>query len=267
MFDGILLSLLSMIKVNKEPLNVTILTGDFQKMNPAYLPLEDYEASFFRSLIQKKNPESELKLMDVTNLIRQELADTANLDSDYTPYCLFRSFLDLLPDIPSRILYLDCDTVIQHDISTFFHADLHDSDIGCVSDASKITNYFNAGVMLMDLDKIRHDGLMVKVRELIATKKMKHPDQDAMNKIFHRAKRIKMFPRIYNEQRRLTPATVIRHFAPQRKWFPFLHYVNVKPWEIEKVHNVYHNHEFDALYKEMILLKKDFSIANVEKFK
>ncbi len=267
MLDGILLSLLSVSKVSKEPINVIVLTGDFQKMDPTYLPLEEYEASFLRSVIQKKNPESQLELQNVTDLICKELAETANLNSEYTPYCLFRSFLDLLVNVPSRVLYLDCDAIALRDIAPFFHSDLHGHDIGCVADAMHFGKYFNAGVMLLDMDKIRHDGLMAKARELIAIKKMKHPDQDAMNKIFHKAKQIEFFPRVYNEQRRITSSTVIRHFAPQKVWFPFPHVINVKPWEIAKIHNVYHNYEFDHLLKEMIQLKKEFSVANAAKFK
>ncbi len=271
MFDGLLLSLLSASKVTKEPLNVIILTGDFRKLNPSYVPLEGFEADFLRSVIQKYNPESRLELRDVTELIKGELSQTVNLDNEYTPYCLLRSFLDLLDNIPSRVLYLDCDTIVMRDISDFFHSDLHDNDIGCVLDNVRIIvfhhGYFNAGVMLLDLDKIRHDGLMVKSRELIATKKMKHPDQDAMNKVFRKAKKIEMFSRDYNEQRRVFPSTVIRHFTPQLSMFPFPHFISVKPWNYDQVHTIYHNHEFDSLFKETIQLKRDFSINNAWRFK
>lgn len=271
MFDGLLLSLLSASKVTKESLNVIILTGDFSKLNPSYVPLEEFEADFLRSTIQKYNHESKLELRDVTELIKGELSETVNLDNEYTPYCLLRSFLDLLDNIPPRVLYLDCDTIVMRDISDFFHSDLHDNDIGCVLENVRIIvfhhGYFNAGVMLLDLDKIRHDGLMVKSRELIATKKMKHPDQDAMNKVFRKAKKIEMFTRDYNEQRRVFPSTVIRHFTPQLVMFPFPHFISVKPWNFDQVHTIYHNHEFDALFKETIQLKKDFSIANARRFK
>lgn len=271
MFDGLLLSLLSAAKVSKEPLNVIILTGDFQKLNASYLPLEQHEADFLRSAIQKYNKDSALELRDVSELIKSELSETANLDNEYTPYCLLRSFLDLLDNIPSRVLYLDCDTIVMRDIAPFFHSDLSDKDIGCVLDNVRIglfhPNYFNAGVMLFDLDKVRHDGLMVKSRELIATKKMRHPDQDAMNKIFHKAKKIKLFSRDYNEQRRVFPSTVIRHFTPQLSFFPFPHLISVKPWHYDQVHNIYHNHEFDPLFKEAVQLKKEFSINNAGRFK
>ncbi len=271
MFDGLLLSLLSVSKTCKEPLNVTILTGDFRNLNETYIPLEDHEAAFLRSTIQKYNKESLLEMRDVTELIKDELAETANLNNEYTPYCLMRSFLDLLDNTPSRVLYLDCDTIALRDIAPLFHKDLGNNDIGCVKDNATIGllrhHYFNAGVMLLDLDKMRHDGLMVACRELIATKKMKHPDQDAMNKIFRKAKKIAFFPRDYNEQRRLSSSTVIRHFAPQFVFFPFPHTINVKSWDYAGVHNIYHNYEFDPLFKETVQLKKEFSLANADKFK
>ncbi len=271
MFDGILLSLLSASKTCKEPLNVTILTGDFSKLNPSYLSLEDFEADFLRAVIKKYNKDNDLELRDISDLIKSELAETANLDNEYTPYCLMRTFLDLLENVPPRVLYLDCDTIVLRDIAPFFHKDLGDKDIGCVIDNAYVglfkRHYFNAGVMLMDLEKIRHDGLMVASRELIATKKMKHPDQDAMNKIFSKAKKIAYFSRDYNEQRRLSASTVIRHFAPQLVFFPLPHLINVKPWDYADVHNVYHYKDFDQLFKEAVQLKKEFSLAHADKFK
>lgn len=271
MFDGLLLSLLSASKVSKEPLNVTILTGDFSKLDPSYIPLENYEADFLRTVIKKYNKESDLELRDVGELIKSELTDTANLNNEYTPYCLMRSFLDLLENVPSRLLYLDCDTIVMRDLASLFHKDLGDKDIASVKDNARAgllkRHYFNAGVMLLDLEKLRHDGLMVASRELIATKKMKRPDQDAMNKVFAKAKKIAFLPREYNEQRRLSPSTVIRHFTPQFVFFPLPHIIDVKPWEYANVHNVYHYKEFDALFKETAQLKKEFSLSNVERFK
>lgn len=271
MFDGILVSLLSASKVCKEALNVTILTGDFTDLKKDYVPFGEEERSFLSDVLKKSNPDSEVAIKDVTLLIKGELALTVNLDNDYTPYCLIRTFLDLIEGMPDRVLYLDCDTVVMNDLSNFFHSDMDNADIGCVLDNRRIgffhPTYCNAGVMLLDLTKIRLDGLMVKSRELIATKKMKHPDQDAMNKVFRKAKKIKRYKREYNEQRKLNKTTVIRHFTPMLEMLPYPHWVNGKPWAIDQVHHIYKNDEFDNILKEYISLKKEYALANVRSYK
>jgi lipopolysaccharide biosynthesis glycosyltransferase len=265
MFDGLLLSLLSASKVTSSPLNVYLCTGDFTGIDKTYLPLRESERAYLEMVIQKKNKESKVTLLDLTQLLRDELPAEKNLLSVYTPYALMRLFLDLLPEIPGRILYLDTDTIILKDLEPLFKENLEGKDIGCVLDNLRIIfwkpGYVNSGVLLMDMDLLRHDGMMGYCRERVALKKMKRPDQDAINRIYRKKKKIKVFLRKYNEQRKTFPDTVIRHFTPELKMFPFPHMVNIKSWQIEKVHCVYHLHEFDALYTEMVALKRDYFLS------
>lgn len=44
--------------------------------------------------------------------------------------------------------------------------------------------------------------------------------------------------------------TVIRHFSKSIRWLPFYHTVNVKPWEIDRLHTIYHTYEFDDVLAE-----------------
>lgn len=264
MFDGILLSLLSSAKVTKDSLNVLILTGDFHEIDPVYVPFTEIERAFFEGVIKKYNPASQVRLLDETDTMKNELPREKNFFSKYTPYSLMKVFFDLFPAVPSKSLYLDADTIVIHDLSTFYNSDLHGKDIGLVLDNLRIIFfhpfYLNSGVMLLDMDKIRHDGAFGRCRNIIAAKKLKHPDQDAINKVFRKEKKVQQYLRDYNEQRKVFPSTVIRHFTPELFLLPYPHTVNIKPWQIEDVHTVYKDHQFDALYKEHIALKKDYAI-------
>lgn len=265
MFDGLLLSLLTASEKTKEPLNVFLCTGDFSSIDKAYIPLRESERAFLEGVIQKSNPKSTVTLLDLGGLLKQELPAEKNLLSVYTPYSLMRLFLDLVKEIPDRVLYLDTDTIILRDLKPFFDEDLEGKDIGCVLDNLRIIfwrpGYVNSGVLLMDMDAIRHDGFMGFCREKVANKKMKRPDQDAINQFFKKKKKIKVFLRNYNEQRKTFPDTVIRHFTPELIFNPFPHMVNIKSWQIEKVHSVYHLHEFDDEYVKMTALKRDYFLS------
>ena len=49
--------------------------------------------------------------------------------------------------------------------------------------------------------------------------------------------------------------TVIRHFSMQLLYFPIIRPRNIKPWEIDKIHNILKIHDYDDIYKEFIETK------------
>lgn len=96
----------------------------------------------------------------------------------------------------SRVLYLDCDIVVNQSIRELWNVDLHGKTIGALLDAfSKYyrknidldTNavMFNSGVMLIDLDKWRNRRVEEKLIDFIAKKKGKiqQGDQGALNAV------------------------------------------------------------------------------------
>lgn len=110
----------------------------------------------------------------------------------------------LLPDV-SRVLYLDCDTIVCDDLSELYYVDLNDHALAAARDFAvstvssswsglrndpklpwpSDTPYFNAGVVVMDLEKWRTLGLTQKILDYGAEHKgkLKHCDQDMFNAI------------------------------------------------------------------------------------
>ena len=250
-FDGLLISLLSMTKYTKNPLKVFVITMDLQELNSEYKPLNQKEIEYIDTMLKEVNEESHVILFDISNLFLEEVGDSPNLKNNYTPYTLARLFADKIPKIPEKILYLDTDTIMHGDISSVFDVDITNYEFAAASDfLGKFFikyNYQNAGVLLLNMKKIRQTKLFQRSRELIRRKKMAFPDQDALNKLVENKKFI---PSKYNEQRKLHKKTVVHHFCKSIRWIPFFHTVNVKPWEVEKVRNVYKLHCYDDVLDE-----------------
>ena len=117
----------------------------------------------------------------------------------YTITTYYRLFLpDLFPAF-SKGLYLDSDIVLLDDVAKLYFTDLGDNLVGAVPDASvqlfsefsnyveKVLNvdhtkYFNAGILLMNLKKLREFGLERRFVSLIKKVTFKvAQDQDVLN--------------------------------------------------------------------------------------
>ena len=104
----------------------------------------------------------------------------------------------MLPDDVSRCLYLDCDMIICDCIDELWNWDMHGCTIAAVQDTvSRETKesigahcgekYFNAGLLLIDLDKWRSTDVEQACLDFIAQHQgsVTHHDQGVLNGLFH----------------------------------------------------------------------------------
>lgn len=96
----------------------------------------------------------------------------------------------------SKVLYLDADLVIHSDISEIFDMDIKNYSLAAVAcpnvDRSEVLeipheNYFNSGVMLLNLTYWRDNNIVEKVEGFLRENpsKIHYWDQDALNAILH----------------------------------------------------------------------------------
>lgn len=95
-----------------------------------------------------------------------------------------------------KVLYLDTDMIIQGDLSELFGTDLGDNYVAAVKDMAGMVsenhhnrighlNYFNAGMMLLNLKKMREDNIRDKLIDYKLNKDSGHfMSQDALNVVF-----------------------------------------------------------------------------------
>lgn len=259
-FDGALTELISITNKTKEPITCYIFTMDVSRINPEYTCIEDEQIEFLNKVVKSKNEDNQVIKIDVTDLYEKEFGKCKNEGAYCTPYTLLRLLADLIPEIPEKLLYLDIDMMANDDISKLYNIDITEYEYAAVREkyGSWIIrrDYINAGMLLLNMNKIKETGLLAKARNLIKTKKMLFADQDA---IFWSTTKKLLLPRIYNEQGKFNKKdTVICHFAKRLLWLPYPHTENYKQWQVEEVHKVLKCYAFDEDLEEYIKLKEEF---------
>ena len=156
--------------------------------------ISDENIEKLKSLPQKYG-RSDLSFIKATD-ISKELSMSVNLDrGSLSQYArLFVS--SVLPAELDRVLYLDCDIIINKSISELWNLGIKGKTIAALKDAfSKQYRknidldpddiMFNSGVMLIDLDKWRRENVESKLLEFIRKKngKIQQGDQGALNAI------------------------------------------------------------------------------------
>ena len=266
-FDGALTELISITNKTKETVNCYIFTMDLTRIKPEYTSIKDEQIEFLDKVIKTKKPENNVKKIDVTDLYEKEFGKCKNEGAYCTPYTLLRLLADLVPEIPDKILYLDVDMMAGDDISKLYNIDISDYEYAAVKEkygsVLLYPDYINAGMLLLNMKKIKETGLLEKARDLIKTKKMLFADQDA---IYKATTKKLILPRIYNEQSKFNrKGTVICHFCKRLLWTPYPHTENYKQWNIKEVHEVLKCYTFDDDLNEYIELKKEYELEKGEK--
>lgn len=255
-FDGILLCLLTIIKHTNSTINVYILSANLSEINPQYIPITESQLQLLNELVKKKNKDSGVNLILLEDDFKVWANKSKNKLSSYTPFAFLRLFADKVKELPSKIIYLDTDTMLNNDINLLFQIDISKHELGVVKDRYGRffinPKYFNSGVLLMNLEKIKESKLFEKVRNICLTKKMAFPDQSGLNKF---CKHKLYLPRKFNEQGKLKNDTVVHHFSKKFKIFPFFHTINIKPWQIDKVKTEYKLNQYDDVYEEYTKIK------------
>ncbi|MCD8075612.1 MAG: hypothetical protein LUF27_11420 [Lachnospiraceae bacterium] len=253
--DGLVISVLSLMRCVSEPLNIFVMTMDLTFRKWRILPVSEDTISDLDNRLKRQNEKSSIIRIDAADLFRAA-PPLANMETRFTPCCMLRLYADQVPEIPERILYLDNDVVCRKNFSGFYYQDLSEYELAGVPDYYGKwffrknlfhMDYMNSGVLLLNMSRIRESGLFARCRTLCSEKKMFMPDQSAINKL---AERKKLCNRVYNEQRRLHEETVFQHFTTSFRFFPWLHTLTVKPWQIEQMHEKLKLYEYDDILQE-----------------
>lgn len=212
--------------------------------------------------------------------VPSEFLEDAPTTDRYPKEMYYRIFVSrLLPKTVDRVLYLDPDIVVINSIDDLYNMDLegnlfaaasHLDENGIMTAVNDIrlsvpmgTGYYNSGVMVMDLRKLREELSEEEIFNFIRRHKSSLilPDQDVLNGVY--GDRVKSLdPYIYNLSDRILAIHNVKNLQADKKIFldwidkntVIIHYCGRnKPWKEKYVG------ELDFYYKiyERLLEEKE----------
>lgn len=185
------------LRAHKNPLNcyrIYILQTDLSSVNKS-------------NLLSLQEENFTIEFIDVEKIFQHCSKDIFHLNLHFTIETYFRFFLPELIPHEEKVLYLDGDTVIQKDVSGLFSIDLDECYLAASRDMeviraihyfgeeyaayftdtlglSSVDNYFQAGVLLVNLKQWRKENLTQRLLECL--RNVQNPmyvDQDILNAV------------------------------------------------------------------------------------
>ena len=188
--------------------------------------------------------DSKIEFVDVQKSLTK-LKGKISLRDYYTLATYYRLFIPILFPELDKVLYLDSDIVVLDDISKLYNINLGENLVGACRDEVLSFNaafrqyaditvgvhhmkYFNAGILLMNLDQFRKQDLFNKFINLM--KERQFPvaqDQDYLNILC--ANQVKRIPLAWNK-------TPVKQYYFNDKTVKIAHYKMAhKPWHYKGV--------------------------------
>ena len=191
----------------------------------------------------------------------------------FTQTTYFRLFIPELYPQYNKALYIDSDTTVLGDISELYNIDLENNLVGAVADDSvehndafkeyvervigmaTYKNYFNAGVLLLNLDEMRKFDFQAKFLYLLETVKFSvAQDQDYLNRLCKG--RTKLISEVWNKM-------PIPSEAIKAEDIKLIHYNHMfKPWHFDDV--LYQEYfwkyaKMTEYYDEILNIKEEYT--------
>jgi lipopolysaccharide biosynthesis glycosyltransferase len=158
---------------------------------------------------------------------------------------------ELLPKEVSKVIYLDCDIVLNADIEKIWKIDISNYLLATVRDRRYKEDcndtYFNSGFMFLNLKNLRDFDFYSKWKNYVRyhpnISELRYPDQDILNAVTE--DKVLLLTEDYNcgNGKSFTDKTIVAHFGGCKPWEPMcLHthafkkiywkYTYENPWKI-----------------------------------
>ena len=124
--DGLIISVLSLLKNVDEKLNIYVLTINSKDWNIEEVTDDCIEV--INSKMKKINKENWIKKIDITEIFEKEVP-AKNMKTRFTPCCMLRLFADEVEELPDRILYLDNDVICRKDCKDFYNQNMDNYEL------------------------------------------------------------------------------------------------------------------------------------------
>ena len=151
-------------------------------------------------LMSLSYPNCKIEILDADSSIYKNVQDNKTNFHVSKAALLKFNLPELFSDIDT-LLYIDGDTLIIQDISELFEMDISKCYAGVVENLealnfSSLSRYFNNGVMLLNLKKMRSDNMTEKLIDYRKNGINYYMDQDTFNIVFN--ENVLFLPAMYN---------------------------------------------------------------------
>ena len=160
--------------------------------------LDEGDMAVLRAIVTDKYGQQLSFHFPPENLLESCRVDEGGYISLATYYRVFLG--SILPEEVKKVIYLDCDLVVNGSIAEFWQTDISDVSLGCVEDMwsgrpesyarlnyDYAFSYFNAGVLLINLERLRSTGFEQRAVEYLKehVNELVLYDQDLLNALLH----------------------------------------------------------------------------------
>lgn len=203
--------------------------------------------------------------------IQDEVFKDCPINLHFTKATYYRFKLASLLNL-DKVLYLDCDILVKKSLRDLYNVDIKNKYAAIVEDYLSsyklisthckilgINKYFNAGVMLLNLKKIREDSIEQKCFTFVKNfpEKIKFVDQCVLNAVFQ--ENVEFIDKIYNFQYNKKAINDIpKIYKTCKNKCVILHFVSeLKPWILEQNYHFkweYNKYLSKTPYKRNLLI-------------
>jgi len=276
--------------MKNETINVTMSTDDnycghMCALMKSILKNSNRKYNFYIFYTKKDLNESNRKL--VSNLfssydckisfkeIDGKIFEKSILNDEYISSATYFRLMSFNKINKDRVIYLDLDIIVMGDLGELYDSNLRGHTLGAVPDyilgLKDKKEYFNAGVLLIDLNKWKEENYTKKCLSYLQNNghNLRYADQDILNEIFKGE--WKSLPLKFNRQK------IIWDYGPKTfgiskkeydkliKYPGIIHYTGpVKPWSFKYVFpdkKYYLKYLSKTPWREEV--NKDISIKNI----
>lgn len=179
-----------------------------------YIGLNDTDRDWFSYIVNYMDHNSTLTICNTRDIYDIHLSGSVNRRTGFTPYASLRLIIDVALPI-QHCLYLDADVIVQDSIEDMYWKYLtKDTDYAAYSIPEACDGFGEmiSAVLVMNVDRMRHSGFLVRARQNYNLYPYEYPDQMALAL----AGKPYPLPETYNcmhDHKKLTYKPTILHFS------------------------------------------------------
>ena len=251
-----LLTFNSILKNNKSDSDYT-----FYVLNDGLSLINKLRITWF---VKKHKQKVEFVYVDLPNILNKNHQIFKNSSAEHiTNIGMSRIFIpDLLPESVQKCIYIDCDTLVLKDLKELWDTDISKYAVAMCKDSNRdhltkmvteIEDYYNSGVILMNLNYMRHINATEKMLKCLKYNILNFPDQDALNIILNthiktlNSKWDYMYISVFDEQMFPNAKKGIIHYICKDKPWHFLDTAD-KPYLIRLYYSYWKNSDMKFSY-------------------